>query len=81
MQLLLATVTSSSSLKNAQLLVCNLSPIISDAMGLIEIIETAFEHIQATYELQKFLTELKHDQDKDIVVPPKTSEGVCIPVL
>ena len=49
-------------------------------MGLIEIIETAFEHIQAMYKLQRFLTELKRDERKEIVVPAKMSEGACITV-
>ena len=50
----------------------------ADSMGLIEIIETAFEHIQATNDLQIYLRELKRADSKEIVVPPKTAEGVCI---
>ena len=52
----------------------------ADSMGLIEIIETAFEHIQATNDLQRYLAELKIDERKEIIVPPKTSSGACISV-
>ena len=47
-------------------------------MSVIEIIETAFEHIQATEDLQKYLKELKDDVSKEIGVPAKSSEGSCL---
>ena len=52
-----------------------------DKMSLFKLMETAFEHIQATHDLQKFLNELKVDVTKEIVVPAKTSEGWWLTVV
>ena len=49
--------------------------IISDQMSLLEIMETSFEHIQATGDLPTYLEELKRAPTKETVVPSETSEG------
>ena len=47
----------------------------SDNMSLFEISETAFEHIQATGELDRFLEDLTRAPTKNTVVPPAMGEG------
>ena len=44
-------------------------------MSLFEILETAFEHIQANGELDRFLQDLTRAPTKNTVVPPATGEG------